>query len=397
MKKQTTLVVNAGSSSIKCQVLEMPEGKLLAKIRIEKIWESESIISYKNKLDSKKIKQNEPIANHKEGLDKIINLITDQKDSILDDLSEISIVGHRVVHGGEYFSQPTLITKDVLNKIQDCEKLAPLHNPANKMGIQACQELIPEADQIAVFDTAFHQSMDPANYIYPIPYKYYEKHKIRRYGFHGTSHKYIIQQTKQKLSTDSPKIISAHIGNGASICAYKDNQVVETSMWFTPLEGLMMGTRSWDIDPAIVAFLADQENKTAKDIENILNKESGVLGVFEKSNDLREVENAYQNGDSRAKLTLKLYSNSIAKYIGSYLTLLNWADAIAFTAGVWENSDIIRKMVLDQFEYVGVSIDEEKNQNHNELISTKDSKIKAFIIPTNEEYMIAKESYELVN
>jgi len=394
------LVINCGSSSIKYQLLEMDNETVLAKGLLERIGISGSRL--KHKKGSEKYEIDEDVVNHKEGLNLIISTLTDEKLGVIKDTSEIDAVGHRVVHGGELFASSVRINDRVIKEIEANAFLAPLHNPPNIQGIKATMELLPNASQVAVFDTAFHQSMDPKAYLYAIPYNYYEKYKIRRYGFHGTSHRYVAARTAVILERpiEELKIITVHVGNGASIAAVKYGKSVDTSMGFTPLEGLVMGTRSGDIDPAIVPFLQEQEGLSPKEITEILNKKSGMLGLTRgKYSDMREIEDGAITGDEICRLAHDIYEYRIAKYIGAYAAAMNGVDAISFTAGVGENSPYLRKNVVDKYlGYLGIKLDEEANDCKacEKLISTPDSTVKVLIVPTNEELVIARDTAEIV-
>jgi len=394
------LVINCGSSSIKYQLLEMDNETVLAKGLLERIGISGSRL--KHKKGSEKYEIDEDVVNHKEGLNLIISTLTDEKLGVIKDTSEIDAVGHRVVHGGELFASSVRINDRVIKEIEANAFLAPLHNPPNIQGIKATMELLPNASQVAVFDTAFHQSMDPKAYLYAIPYNYYEKYKIRRYGFHGTSHRYVAARTAVILEKpiEELKIITVHVGNGASIAAVKYGKSVDTSMGFTPLEGLVMGTRSGDIDPAIVPFLQEQEGLSPKEITEILNKKSGMLGLTRgKYSDMREIEDGAIAGDEICRLAHDIYEYRIAKYIGAYAAAMNGVDAISFTAGVGENSPYLRKNVVDKYlGYLGIKLDEEANDCKacEKLISTPDSTVKVLIVPTNEELVIARDTAEIV-
>ncbi len=393
------LVLNSGSSSLKYQVFNMKDNSVMAQGVIERIGLKDSIIRYKAK--GKKERLIKDIENHKKGLELVIDLLTKGELAVLKTVDEINAIGHRVVHGGENFSESALIDDKVFKAIEECEALAPLHNPANKGGIIACKEMMPNTPQVAVFDTAFHQTMPKSSYLYALPYKYYEKYGVRRYGFHGTSHKYVSQKTAEFLNEDIEglKMITCHIGNGASITAINGEKVLDTSMGFTPLEGLMMGTRCGDIDPAITSFLMEKENLTPKELDKILNKESGILGVSGISSDLREVIDAAEEGKEKAMITLEMFTNRILKYIGSYVAILEGVDVIVFTAGVGENSFIMREKIVNKLGWLGIELDKKVNDSivgERGIISTKKSKVKVVVMPTNEEYMIAKDTYDLV-
>lgn len=395
------LVINSGSSSIKYQLLEMDTEKVLAKGLVERIGiEGSRIIHRKNE---EKYVIEKIIKNHEEGLKEVLDLLTSEDYKVISSLNEIDAVGHRVVHGGERFSSSVIIDKESLDAIEMMSFLAPLHNPANVMGIKAAMELLPNVPQIAVFDTSFHQTMPKTSFLYAIPYEYYEKYKIRRYGFHGTSHKYVSRRAAEILGKDikTLKIITSHIGNGASIAAVKNGESFDTSMGFTPLEGLVMGTRSGDIDPAIVSFLAQEEGLTAKEVVEILNNKSGVYGITKGfSSDMRDIEDKALEGDKVCRLALDIYEYRIAKYIGAYAAAMNGVDVIVFTAGVGENSPVTREEICEKYlTYLGVKIDKEKNnfKGLERVISTPDSKVEVLVVPTNEELMIARETKELVS
>lgn len=395
------LVINSGSSSIKYQLLDMEKETVLAKGLVERIGIEGSRIIHR--VNDEKYTLEIAIKDHDQGLSEVLKLLTSEKFNVISSLKEIDVVGHRVVHGGERFSSSVIINKEVLDSIEMISFLAPLHNPANVSGIKAAIELLPNVPQVAVFDTAFHQTMPKTSYLYAIPYEYYERFKIRRYGFHGTSHKYVSTRTAQILEKDieSLKIITAHIGNGASIAAVKYGKSFDTSMGFTPLEGLVMGTRSGDLDPAIVSFLAQEEGITAKEVIDILNKKSGVYGLTKGfSSDMRDIEDNALAGDKVCRLALDIYEYRIAKYIGAYAAAMNGVDVITFTAGVGENSPITREEICENYlTYLGIKIDKEKNnfKGLERIISTPDSKVAVVVVPTNEELMIAREAKELIS
>ncbi len=392
------LVINCGSSSLKFQLLNMNDQSEIAKGLVERIGinGSQMVLKY----DDKKHTVTEPMKDHNEALKIVLNEIASKEHGLISSLDEIDAVGHRVVHGGEYYSESVLIDEDVLDKIELCNELAPLHNPANLMGIRAIETLMPNVKNVAVFDTAFHQTMEKPAYIYPIPYEYYEKHSVRRYGFHGTSHKYVSQKTAEFLGKDIKdlNIITCHLGNGSSITAVEKGRSIDTSMGFTPLEGLEMGTRSGLIDPAIVAFMMKKENLTVEEATDILNKKSGVLGVSGLSSDFRDLEEA-QATNERADLALKIFRRGAAKFISSYMTMMHGADVVVFTGGIGENSSSDRKAIMEYFEYMGVKIDDEvnnKTRGKAQIISTQDSTIKVLVMPTNEELAIALDTQRLV-
>lgn len=392
------LVINCGSSSLKFQLIETKSDKVLASGMCDRIGIEGSEINYKNEQGEKSTTAT-PIPTHAKAIALVLSHL--QEKSAVSSLSEISAVGHRVVHGGEFFKESVLIDENVLSEISECATLAPLHNPANLIGIRSCQELMPETPMVAVFDTAFHQSMPARAYMYGVPYEWYEKHKVRRYGFHGTSHKYVSRRTAEFLGLDyhNSKIIVCHLGNGSSICAVKNGKCIDTSMGLTPLEGLIMGTRSGDLDPAILEYIADREKLSAKEIVNILNKKSGVLGISGLSSDFRDLLDADLKGDERAKLARAAFAYRVLKYIGSYCAVLIGVDAISFCAGVGENAKFIRGMIVEHLEFLGVKLDVEANNacGQEAIISTKDSKVKVCVIPTNEELVIAQDTQAIVS
>lgn len=392
------LVINCGSSSLKYQLINSDTEEVLAKGLCERIGIDGRLVYQKAGLD-KEITES-PMPTHKEAIQMVLSALVNKQTGAIAELAEINAVGHRVVHGGEKFASSTLLTDDVLKAIEECNDLAPLHNPANLIGINACRELMPDVPMVGVFDTAFHQTMPKKAFLYGLPYEYYEKYKIRRYGFHGTSHSFVSKECATFLNMDlkNSRIIVAHLGNGASISAVKDGKCVDTSMGLTPLEGLVMGTRSGDIDPAIMEFLAKKENLDIDGIMDVLNKKSGVYGLSELSSDFRDLETAYMEGNELAINAIEVFSYRVAKYIGSYVAAMNGVDAIAFTAGIGENTEIVREKVLEYLGYLGVTIDKEANKvrGENKLICTPDSKVKVCIIPTNEELAICRETVELV-
>ena len=338
------------------------------------------------------------LPNHEVALHKVLDILVNPEYGAVKSLDEINAVGHRVVHGGEKFAHSTLITPEVKEVLHELVELAPLHNPANIMGIEACEKVLPGVPNVAVFDTAFHQTMKPDHFLYPLPYEWYENYKVRRYGFHGTSHRYVSERLAEITGRNDLKIITCHVGNGASITAIDSGKVIETSMGLTPLEGLMMGTRCGDIDPAIVPFMMKKENLTPDQIDTIMNKKSGVLGVSQISSDHRDIEGGYNEGKEREVTVMNMYTNAILKYIGSYVALLQGVDAIVFTAGVLENSMLQRRLIASQLGWLGAHFDESLNNFRGEekAITTPDSKVQIWVIPTNEELMIAKDTYELV-
>jgi acetate kinase len=392
------LVINCGSSSLKYQLLEMTTETLIAKGLVERIGIEGSVLKHE-KTGAGKVVIETPMENHKDAIAQVIAAITDDTYGVIKSMSEIGAVGHRVVHAGEKYAASVLINDDVIKALEDCIELAPLHNPPNLLGIAACTELMPHTPQVAVFDTAFHQTMPPESFIYAIPYEYYENYGIRRYGFHGTSHKYVSERAAAMLGKpiENLKIITCHLGNGASVCAIKNGKCVDTSMGLTPLEGLVMGTRSGDLDPAIISFLADKLNITADDIINILNKKSGVLGISGVSSDFRDIEAAVAEGNKRALLALDVFAHRVRFYIGAYMAELNGVDAIVFTAGLGENGSEVRKTICSNLDNLGIKINPELNDVRGEetIISDADSKVKVMLIPTNEELVIARDTYAL--
>ena len=394
------LVINCGSSSLKFQLIDSETEAVIAKGLCERIGIEGSKLIY-TPTGGEKQEIEEPMEDHKKAVSLVIDALTDKETGVLTSLSEINAVGHRLVHGGEKFASSTLINEEVIAAITECNDLAPLHNPANLIGIRACKELMPDVPQAGVFDTAFHQTMPEEAYLYGIPYEYYEKYRIRRYGFHGTSHSYVSKRAAEMLGKDytDAKIIVCHLGNGASVSAVKNGKCVDTSMGLTPLEGLMMGTRSGDIDPAIIEFLAHKEGLSIDDIMSILNKKSGMYGLSGYlSSDSRDLHAACDAGKPEGIRTVKTYCYRVAKYIGAYAAAMNGVDAICFPAGIGENSAETRAAVCEYLGYLGIGIDEEQNKKRGEdvVISTPDSKVKVMVIPTNEELAIARETLALV-
>ena len=393
------LVINCGSSSLKYQLINMENESSLATGLVERIAIEGSKLT--QKVDGReKYVLTVPMKNHKEAISHVINTLLDDVQGVIKSSDEISAVGHRVVHGGEKYSASVIITDEVMKDLEEFSQLAPLHNPPNIIGINACKELMPNTPMVAVFDTAFHQTMPEKAFLYGIPRKYYDEDGIRRYGFHGTSHQFVSLETAKVLGKDIKdlKIIVCHLGNGASVTAVKGGESVDTSMGLTPLEGLIMGTRSGDLDPAIIEFIANKENKTASEVLNILNKESGVYGLSGVSSDFRDVKAARAEGNKVAAAALDAYAYRVAKYIGAYTAAMNGVDAIAFTAGLGENDDITRKAICEYLGYLGTELDEVKNDVHGEtaIISTDDSKVTLLCVPTNEELMIARDTVALV-
>ena len=394
------LVVNCGSSSLKYQVLEMDNSTLLAKGLVERIGLDGSVMKHE-KIGMDKYIVEAPMKNHKDAIGYVLEALTDKEHGVISSMDEISAVGHRVVHAGEKYAGSVLITEDVMNALEECIDLAPLHNPPNILGIRACQELMPNTPMVGVFDTAFHQTMKPETFLYAIPYEYYEKYKIRKYGFHGTSHKYVSMRAAALLDKDIKdfKIVTCHLGNGASCAAVKHGVCIDTSMGFTPLDGLIMGTRSGGIDPAVITFISEKEGITADEVINILNKKSGVAGISGVSSDFRDLAEAEAQGNERAALALKMFAWRVKYYIGAYMAEMNGADAIVFTAGIGENDIDMRKQICSDLDGLGIELDEEKNNVRGEerIVSKDSSKVKILVIPTNEELMIAQDTVEIVS
>ena len=393
------LVINCGSSSLKYQILDMTNENLLCKGLVEKIGIEGSVIGHE-KIGQEKIKKEIPMKDHKDAIAQVLAMIQDPEQGVIKSMSELGAVGHRVVHAGEKYASSVLITEDVIKALEECVELAPLHNPPNLLGIAACQELMPNTPMVAVFDTAFHQTMPAESYLYALPYEYYTKYGIRRYGFHGTSHKYVAERASQILNValDDLKIITCHLGNGASVSAIKRGKCIDTSMGFTPLEGLVMGTRCGDIDPAIVSFIADKEGLSEAETNTVLNKKSGVLGISGVSSDFRDIEEAVAQGNERAAMALKVFAHKVKFYIGAYIAEMNGVDAIVFTAGVGENDVSMREIICNEMGNLGIKLDPVKNKVRGKetVISMDDSRVKLLLIPTNEELMIARDTYNIV-
>lgn len=392
------LVINCGSSSLKYQLINSDSEAVLAKGLCERIGIDGRLVYQKAGGDKEITEASMPT--HKEAIQMVLDALVNPKSGAVASLAEIDAVGHRVVHGAEKFAASFILTDEVLAQVEECNDLAPLHNPANLIGIRACQELMPNVPMVGVFDTAFHQTMPRKAFLYGLPYEYYEKYKVRRYGFHGTSHDFVSKRCAEFLNMDlnNSKIIVAHLGNGASISAVKDGSCVDTSMGLTPLEGLVMGTRSGDIDPAIMEYIAKKENLDIEGVMNVLNKKSGVEGLSGVSSDFRDLEAAYHEGNERAIDACEVFVYRVAKYIGAYAAAMNGVDAIAFTAGIGENTSFIREKILAYLEYLGIAVDHEANQVRGEerVISTADSRVKVCVIPTNEELAICRETVALV-
>ena len=390
-------VLNAGSSSLKYQLINAKTAELKASGLVERIG-IDGILKHEVG-ENKKLTFELPIPTHKEAIELVLRILTNDETKVIDSIKEIQAIGHRIVHGGEFFKESTIVTPDVIEKIEQLIPLAPLHNPANIMGIKICQELMPKIPNVAVFDTAFHQTMPKENFLYAVPYADYTEHHLRKYGFHGTSHYYVSNEMVKILNKKDSKIIVCHLGNGSSVCAVRDGKSISTSMGLTPLEGLIMGTRAGDIDAGVIPYLMEKKNLTSNQILDYLNKKSGILGVSGISSDLREVIKASKDGDMRSKITIEMLCNRIKKYLCSYAGLMGGVDAICFTAGIGENSDLIREKVCHGLEFMGIELDTERNKVRelgNREISKKDSRTKIYIIPTNEELVIAKDTYNLV-
>ena len=392
------LVINCGSSSLKYQLINSETEGVLAKGLCERIG-IDGMLTYQPEGGEKE-KSEIAMPTHTEAINAVLAALTNEKTGVIKSLSEVGAVGHRVVHGGEKFTSSCVINDESMKAIEECNDLAPLHNPANLIGIRACQELMPGVPMVAVFDTAFHQTMPEVAYTYGIPYEYYEKYKVRRYGFHGTSHSYVSKRTAEIVGKpyDQMKIIVCHLGNGASISAVNCGKSVDTSMGLTPLEGLVMGTRSGDLDPAIIDFVGKKEGLSLDEMNEVLNKKSGMLGISGVSSDGRDLDAAAEAGNKRAQLALDVFDYRVIKYIGAYAAVMNGVDAIAFTAGIGENNIKMRKDVCKNLPYLGVKLDEEKNNVRGEerIISTDDSKVQVLLVPTNEELAIAREALALV-
>ena len=392
------LVINCGSSSLKYQLINSDTEAVLAKGLCERIG-IDGRLTYQKAGGEKEVTE-AAMPTHKEAIQLVLDALTNEKTGAVKSLAEVNAVGHRVVHGGEKFASSVVINDEVLKAIEECNDLAPLHNPANLIGINACRDLMPGVPMVAVFDTAFHQTMPEKAYLYGLPYEYYEKYAVRRYGFHGTSHSFVSKHAAEFLGLDlnNSKIIVAHLGNGASISAVLNGKCVDTSMGLTPLEGLVMGTRSGDIDPAIMEFIAKKENLDIAGVMNVLNKKSGVQGISKVSSDFRDLENGMEEGNKLCAAAIEVFCYRVAKYIGSYVAAMNGVDAIAFTAGIGENAPLVREKVLAYLGYLGISVDEEANGKRGDdcVISTADSKVKVAVIPTNEELAICRETVALV-
>lgn len=393
------LVINAGSSSLKYQLIDMTNESVLAKGLCDRIGIDNSFIK-QTRGDEEAVVINKVLKNHKDAIEAVISALTDEKIGVIKNMSEISAVGHRIVHGGEKFNSSAIIDEKVMDAVRDCIDIAPLHNPPNIIGIEACQAIMPNVPMVAVFDTTFHSSMPDYAYMYAIPYEMYEKYKIRRYGFHGTSHKFVAERAAEIIGKplSELKLITCHLGNGSSITAVNKGKSVDTSMGFTPLQGVAMGTRSGTIDPEVVTFLMEKEDLTVKGISNLLNKKSGMLGISGVSSDFRDLTAAAKENNKRAQLALDIFCYDCKKYIGAYIGIMNGVDAIVFTAGVGENDSNIRRKIVSDMDFFGIKINEEKNKVRGKEIeiTADDAKVRTLVIPTNEELAIARETLRLL-
>src|SRR6056297_2264106 len=393
------LVINCGSSSLKYQLFNMDTEEALAQGLVERIGLEGARLKHETPSTDKKVIE-QPMENHRVALKSVLEALVNETYGALKSLDEIDAVGHRVVHAGEKYSESVVITDDVMDALKECIELAPLHNPPNIMGIEAIQELLPKVTNVGVFDTAFHQTIPKEAYIYPLPYEYYEEYGVRKYGFHGTSHRYVSKRASEMMGKDVEelKLVTCHLGNGASLAAVKNGKSVATSMGFTPLEGLVMGTRCGDLDPAIVTFIMNKENLSPAEMDTVMNKKSGVLGISGVSSDFRDIEDAATEGNERAKLALKAFDLRVKKYIAAYAAVMGGVDGIVFTAGLGENSADNREAIMEGLDFLGAKLDPEKNnvRGKETFINTDDSKVKIMIIPTNEELMIARDTKELV-
>jgi acetate kinase len=398
--RMKVLVINCGSSSLKYQLINMETEESLAQGLVERIGIDGSILTQKVPGRDKYIIQ-QPMTDHKDAIKLVLGALVDANHGVIASMDEISAVGHRVVHGGEKYSESVVIDDEVMSSLEECVKLAPLHNPANIIGINACKSLMPNTPMVAVFDTAFHQTMPKTAYMYPLPYELYTKYGIRKYGFHGTSHKYVSAECAKLMGKDikDVKIITCHLGNGASLAAIKDGQCVDTSMGFTPLEGIAMGTRCGNIDPAIVTFLMNEGKMTAKEVDNLMNKQSGVFGLSGVSSDFRDIEGAAKEGNERADLALDVYNYRVREMIGAYAAAMGGVDAMVFTAGLGENAIETRAEICKGLEFLGIEIDDAKNNVRGKAteVSKDGTKVKVFVIPTNEELVIARDTKELTS
>ena len=390
------MAINAGSSSLKFQLINMPSEEVITSGLVERIGLDQG--NFEMKYNGEKFIKECPIKDHSVAVQLLLDALVDHH--VVESLGEIEACGHRVVHGGEYYNDAVKVDEEVVARVEELAELAPLHNPAHIVGYNAFKAALPEVEHVFVFDTAFHQTLDRERYLYPLPYEYYTDLKVRKYGAHGTSHKYVSQVAIDMLGNPKhSRVIVCHLGNGASICAVENGKSIDTSMGLTPLAGVAMGTRSGDIDPSIVEVISEKENMNVKEVLNVLNKKSGVLGLSEVSSDFRDITKAIEEGNEVAKNALEVFANTVVRFVGAYVAEMNGVDAIAFTAGVGENNQAVRKMVCEQLGYLGVSLDEKANEKRREeiMISTPDSKVKVFVIPTNEELAIARETLELLS
>ena len=391
------LVLNSGSSSLKYQLIDMNTEQVLAKGNFERIGQNNSFLTHK--VGETKHKFEKPVSNHEKAIKFVLKKLQSSVYGVINSPDEIYAIGHRIVHGGEKFTKPVIITDDVITEIEECIELAPLHNPAAILGIKACQSVMPGKTNVAVFDTAFHQTISEESYLYPIPYKYYEKYKIRRYGFHGTSHQYVSSRVAEIMGKDIKdlKIVNCHLGQGASVCAIKYGKSVDTSMGFTPLAGIPMGTRSGDLDPSVVTYIAKLRHHTPEEMDEILNKKSGVYGISEVSVDFRDIEAEAAEGDINAQMALENFAYNVAQYVAKYAVTMGGIDVLTFTAGVGEKDPASRQKICDYLKFLGVKLDYEKNKIRNQEveISAEDSKVKIHVVPTNEELLIARETKKL--
>jgi acetate kinase len=394
------LVLNAGSSSIKYQLFDVDKKEVLAKGLVDKIGMADAAL-INNRSDGDEVKLEGEIVDHQAGIEYVLGVLISEKHGSVDSLEKIDAVGHRVVHGGESFHESALINDQIIKKIQECVPLAPLHNPPNLKGIDAISELMPDTPQVAVFDTAFHQTMPKSSYMYAIPYSLYKKYGLRRYGFHGTSHHYVSRRACEITGDDykTQKIITCHLGNGGSITAIKHGKSIDTSMGLTPVEGMIMGTRSGDLDLGVLTYIIDKEELNVQEANTLVNKHSGILGISGVSSDMREVERAADDGNNRARLALEMYDYRITKYIGSYAAAMDGVDMIVFAGGIGENADRVRESICKNFGYLGLKFDSEKNQglrSQEAIISKPDSRVKVLVVPTNEELVIAQETVKVL-
>lgn len=392
------LVINCGSSSLKYQLIDSRSEEVLAAGLCERIGIDGRMTHTPSSGNT--VVKNDPLPNHGAAIQAVLSALTDKAHGVISSLGEIGAVGHRLVHGGEKFAASVIINDEVIAEVEACNDLAPLHNPANLIGVRACRQIMPDVPMVGVFDTAFHQTMPPKAYLYGIPHQYYQEHKVRRYGFHGTSHNYVAKRVHHlaELDPDNSRVIVCHLGNGASVTAVKNGKSVDTSMGLTPLEGLIMGTRSGDLDPGVIEYIAKKEHLTLEEVLKVLNKESGVLGLSGVSSDFRDLTEAMEQGNEQATVAVEAFCYRVAKHIGAYTAALNGVDAIVFTAGIGENAAHIRSMICDYLGFLGITIDEEKNavRGKETEISTPDSKVSVFVIPTNEELAIARETAALL-